>query len=76
MLTIPQKAVQRTATEEFVFVVKPDNTLEKRLVKTGMELPNYQVEIANGLNSGESVVVEGFQKIAPGAQVQPQYEQE
>jgi len=71
MLVVPQKAIQRTTDSEFVMVVKSDNTIEQRPVKTGMELPDYQMELQEGLNPGESVVVEGFQKITPGATVSP-----
>ncbi len=70
MLLVPQKAIQRSASQEFVMLVKGDNTIEKRAIKTGIELPGYQMEVLDGLNEGDVVVVEGFQKIAPGAQVQ------
>lgn len=71
MLTIPQKAIQRTINSEYVMVVKPDNTIEQRPIKTGLELPNFQMELLEGLTAGEKVVVEGFQKIAVGATVTP-----
>lgn len=41
--------------DEVVFVVKPDNTVEKRIVKTGIQDINY-FEIISGLKSGEKVV--------------------
>lgn len=71
MLVVPQKAIQRTADSEFVMIVKSDNTIEQRPVKTGMELPNYQMELLEGVKAGENVVVEGFQKISTGAAVTP-----
>ena len=71
ILSIPQKAIQRTTDGEFVMVVKPDNTIEQRPIKTGIELPDFQMELLEGLNPGEKVVVEGFQKIAVGATVNP-----
>ena len=52
-------------------MVKSDNTIEQRFIKTGIELPDFQMELLEGLNAGESVVVEGFQKIAVGASVIP-----
>lgn len=69
MLLVPQKAVQRTANEEFVLLVKSDDTIEKRTIKTATEMPDYQVEVSKGLSDGDVVVVEGFQKIAPGVKV-------
>ena len=71
MLTIPQKAIQRTTDSEYVLVVKPDNTIEQRPIKTGIELPNFQMELLEGVNAGENVVIEGFQKITVGATVSP-----
>ncbi len=41
--------------DEVVFVVKPDNTVEKRIVKTGIQDINY-FEIISGLKNGEKVV--------------------
>ncbi len=71
MLTVPQKAIQRTTNEEFVMIVKADNTVEKRTIKTGIELPAFQMEILEGIEAGERVIVEGFQKIVAGATVSP-----
>ena len=73
MIIIPQKAVQRTANSEFVMVIRSDNTIEQRTIQTGTELPDYQVELIDGLKVGESIVVEGFQKITVGATVNPIY---
>jgi HlyD family secretion protein len=41
--------------EEVAFVVKKDGTVEKRVVKTGIQDINY-IEILSGLNPGEEVV--------------------
>ncbi len=72
-LIVPQRAVQRDMLGAFVYVIGADNKIEKRTVKTGLELPNYEVEIIDGLKSGENIVVEGFQKIADGVTVTPQF---
>ena len=71
MLVIPQKAIQRTTDSEYVFIVNPDHTIGQRFIKTGIELPDFQIELLEGINAGENVVVEGFQKIAVGAKVTP-----
>ncbi len=64
-IVIPMKSVQRDLTSAFVYVVNSENKIEKRVVKTGLELPNFDVIIENGLTEGEHVVTAGFQKIAP-----------
>lgn len=69
ILTIPQRAVQHDKTSAFVYVVTPDNKIEKRTVKLGMDLPDFLYEIESGLKAGEVVVTDGFQKIAPDAPV-------
>jgi len=71
ILTVPQKAIQRTPDSEFVMIVKTDNTIEQRPIKTGAELPNFQMEVLEGLKAGETVVTEGFQKITVGNAVTP-----
>ena len=69
VLTIPQRAVQHDKTSAFVYVVTPDNKVEKRTVKLGMDLPDFLYEVESGLKAGEVVVTDGFQKIAPDAPV-------
>lgn len=69
-LVIPLKAVQRDMMGAFVYVITPENTVERRTVKTGMELDNFEVEVLDGIKEGETVMVEGFQKVVPGMNVQ------
>lgn len=71
-LAVPQQAVQRdTAGRAQLYVVKPDDTLELRSVTTGRTYGDRWV-IEAGLKAGERVVVDGFQKVMPGARVAPQ----
>ena len=51
-----------------VMVVKPDSTVEQRMVKAGERVGNLWV-IDSGLKPGEKVIVEGLQKVKPGVQV-------
>jgi len=68
-LTVPQQAVQRdTAGRAQLYIVKPDDTLELRSVNAGRVVGDRWV-IESGLKAGDRVVVEGFQKVAPGAKV-------
>jgi membrane fusion protein, multidrug efflux system len=71
-IAVPQQAVQRDGGgRSQVFVVKPDNIVELRAVTTGRVVADQWV-IERGLNPGEQVVVEGFQKLQPGAKVSTQ----
>jgi RND family efflux transporter, MFP subunit len=72
VIAIPQQAVQRDPSgRSQVYVVKSDGTVELRTVRTGRVTGNRWV-IEEGLAEGERVVVEGFQKIRPGAVVNAQ----
>lgn len=48
--------------EEVVFVIKPDNTVEKRTVTTGIQDMSY-IEITSGLKEGEQVVTAPFDAV-------------
>ncbi|WP_454685356.1 efflux RND transporter periplasmic adaptor subunit [Ancylobacter moscoviensis] len=66
-IAVPQQAVQRDGRgDPQLYILKSDGTLELRPVQAGRTLDNRQV-IEQGLKPGEQVVVEGFQKIRPGA---------
>jgi membrane fusion protein (multidrug efflux system) len=67
-LLIPQRAVQEIQGLYSVMVVKPDATVEQRMVKAGERVGNLWV-IDSGVASGEKVIVEGIQKVRPGVQV-------
>ena len=67
-LLVPQIAVQEIQGLYSVMVVKPDATVEQRMVKAGDRVGNLWV-IDSGLKPGEKVIVEGLQKVKPGVQV-------
>jgi len=69
-LLIPQRAVSELQGSYQVAVVGADNKIEMRTVKVG-ERSGTQWIIEDGLKAGETVVVEGTQKIKPGAVVNP-----
>ncbi len=73
-IVIPQRAVQQDMTGTYVYVVDVENKIQRREVTRGDELPNFNVIIENGLNAGETVVTEGFQKIAPLMTVNPVFD--
>ena len=70
-LVIPMRAVQRDMLGAFVYVVGSDNIVQKREIKTGLELSNFDIIVLDGLKVGERVVIEGFQKIQPNIPVNP-----
>lgn len=70
-LTVPQQAVQRGANgDASVYVVGAENKIEPRPVKTGAAVGDRWI-VTQGLKPNDVVVVEGFQKVRPGAQVKP-----
>jgi membrane fusion protein, multidrug efflux system len=68
---VPSQAVQISQNGPFVFVLKPDNTVELRPVKAGQRQDGDLTAIETGLKSGETVVVTGQLALAPGAKVDP-----
>jgi membrane fusion protein, multidrug efflux system len=69
---VPSQAVQVSQSGPFVFVVKPDNTVDLRPVKPGQRQEGDLTVIENGVKDGETVVVTGQLALAPGAKVAPQ----
>lgn len=67
-VTVPAQVVQRGADGLFVYVIKPDNTVEKRTVTLGPTKAGVSV-VASGLKAGEQVVVDGQLKLTPGAHI-------
>jgi multidrug efflux system membrane fusion protein len=64
----PGAAIQRGPNSTFVYVVKPDQTIELRNVTTGATDAD-QVEIAKGVKPGELLVTEGADKLRQGVKV-------
>lgn len=51
--------------EEVVFIIKPDNTVEKRVITTGIQDMNYY-EVLTGLKEGELVVTAPYDAVTTG----------
>jgi multidrug efflux system membrane fusion protein len=68
-VVIPSEALQTGQEGEYVFVVKPDLTVESRPVTVGSRLAQHVV-IADGLQSQEKVVTNGQFDLAPGVKVE------
>jgi multidrug efflux system membrane fusion protein len=54
-----------------VFVVKPDFTVELRLISPGQEIDGATI-VEKGLHAGEKVVTDGQLRLVPGSKVQIQ----
>lgn len=65
----PATAIQIGQAGTFVYVVKPDSTVEFRPVKAGLRYGS-QVAVLEGLNAGEQVVTAGHLMLQPGVKVQ------
>jgi RND family efflux transporter MFP subunit len=70
-LLINDSAIGTDQTVKFVLVVNADNKIQYRPVKLGPVVDGLRV-VREGLTSGESIVVNGLQRVHPGAQVAPQ----
>ena len=68
-IVIPSRAIQTGQKGEFVWVMKPDQTVEDRLVTLGRTL-NSETVVSKGLEAGEQVVVDGQLRLVRGAAVQ------
>jgi membrane fusion protein (multidrug efflux system) len=69
-LLIPQKAVTELQSAKVAYVVGPDNKVQLRSVTLGERVgPDYIV--TEGVKAGENIVIEGLQKVRPGALVAP-----
>jgi membrane fusion protein (multidrug efflux system) len=69
-VVIPARAVNQVLDQSFVSVLQPDSTLEQRPVSLGPRIGGDWI-IESGLEPGETIVVDGAQKVRPGARVQP-----
>jgi len=68
VVTVPTAAVQRGPRGAFVFVITPANVAQRRTVTVGHEDDQVSV-VADGLRTGEQVVVDGAQRLTDGAKV-------
>jgi RND family efflux transporter MFP subunit len=61
-LCLATDAVQQVGQLEFVDVVLPDGTLQRRMIKTGRLGMPGRIEVLSGLQAGETVVLQGGAK--------------
>ena len=68
--TVPARTVMDGPTGPFAYVIKDDNTVERRLVEVNGTQDGVSV-IGKGLSPGEKIVVDGQYRLTEGARVQP-----
>jgi multidrug efflux system membrane fusion protein len=65
---VSSEAVQTGQDGQFVFLVKQDQTVEQRPIKTGQTV-DQDVVITAGLRPGDQVVTEGQLRLEPGSRI-------
>jgi membrane fusion protein (multidrug efflux system) len=65
---VPQNALQRDQRGDFVLVVTDQQLVEQRYVVLGPQVETAVI-VSDGLRSGESIIIEGLQKVRPGVEV-------
>jgi membrane fusion protein (multidrug efflux system) len=70
-LLVPQQAISRDQKGlPFALVVGPDRKVERRQIATDRAIGDAWL-VTSGLKRGEQVIVDGLQKVRPGAEVKP-----
>jgi multidrug efflux system membrane fusion protein len=67
-VTVPVSAVRHGVPGDFVFVLRPDNTVKLTVVKTG-PVAGDRIAILSGLGAGATVVTEGADGLDDGSAV-------
>ena len=68
---IPLPAVQRSSLGTFVYVIKPDKTVDLRKVQVGLT-EGSTAAVISGLSAGETVVTDGVDRLQQGSLVSVQ----
>jgi multidrug efflux system membrane fusion protein len=69
VIVVPSQAIQTGQEGQYVFVVKPDLTVESRQVVAGRTI-NGETVVQKGLQADERVVTDGQLRLSPGARVE------
>ena len=67
-VVVPSPAIQTGQNGEYVYVLKPDQTVDERPVTIGITYQGRTV-VQKGLAAGETVVTDGQLRLTPGAKV-------
>ncbi|AMP39001.1 MULTISPECIES: efflux RND transporter periplasmic adaptor subunit [Ralstonia solanacearum species complex] len=69
-ITVPQQAVSRGADGSTVMIVDAEGKVAPRKVQADRAVGTEWI-VASGLQAGDKVIVDGLQKVRPGAPVKP-----
>ena len=72
-LLIPERALLQQQGQRYVYVVTPEDKIDRRNVTVGRRDGPLRV-IETGLQTGDRVVVKGQQRVRPGVKVRPEVE--
>jgi len=67
-VVVPSRAVQTGQKGQYVYIVKPDQSVEVQSVTTGISIEE-EIVIDQGLSPGQSVVTDGQLRLTSGAKV-------
>jgi multidrug efflux system membrane fusion protein len=68
VVIVPTAAIQRGPQGAFVYVVKPDATVELRTIEA-KATEGDETAVGKGLSGGETVITDGLEKLRPGSKV-------
>lgn len=68
-LWIPDRAVGTDQGRHYALVVRPDQTVEYRVIEPGVT-KGQERQVLGGLQAGEAVVTDGLMRVRPGSKVQ------
>jgi membrane fusion protein, multidrug efflux system len=67
---VPSEAAQNGQQGQFIYVVKPDQTVEPRVIVAGRSFEK-KIIIEKGITPGDTVVTDGQLRLFPGARIRP-----
>lgn len=66
---VPSEAIQTGQNGQYAFIVKPDHTVENRIVTIG-RIADREIIVEKGIQPRETVVTDGQLRLMPGASVE------
>ena len=67
---VPMASVLQDRQGKYVYVLNEDDTVSRRVITTGARIGN-EWAVTDGISAGETIVIEGLQRIADGQTVSP-----